>query len=631
MTETAGDGGGTVLGGRYALLDQLGHGASATVHRARDLQLERYVAVKLLRPERTADPAFRQRFEQEARAAAGLSHPGIVPILDARVDEHGAWIAMELLEGGDLATALRGRGAIAPQVAANVGRQVADALAAAHVRGIVHRDIKPSNLLLTGSGGVKVADFGIAHLDDGDPSGLGTSGATAGSVHYASPEQARGGVPVTAASDVYSLGIVLFEMLTGMRAFGGETVEQQRMARLGGQVPSPALALPSVPAGLDAIVRWTLDPDPLARPSAAELSLALGRWIADPAGTAGQAPPSAPPPVQAPPPYQPPPPPYQPDPQAAYQAPPAAGYGADRSWDQEPPRRGPSGLVIGLLGCGVLAIAALIVFAIVFWGIGGGGGGTTPTPEPTATSVPTAAPTPTLAPTPVPSATFTTVPTFERLRLKDAKRIAVQYGLLLEIVPEDAPDEQPDIVLEQDPYPGTALPPGSTVTLYVSKAPSTIVVPDLRFLSEEDGISTLTDEGLVVGDRAESWSDAVPVGRITKTDPRAGTEVAPGTTVDYWISRGPKPSPGPTPTPEPTPAPTTDPRVALPSYQCIDLLNAQAQIVADGFSVGSIASDTGDAYDDSWVVISQTPIAGKMVKPGRAVDLVVTDPAGSCP
>ena len=194
---------GQVLGGRYRLVELLGQGGMATIYRATDTQLGRDVAVKLLRPEYLRDPDFSSRFRQEAQAAASLSHPNIVTVYDYGEDPRGPYIVMELVDGEDLATILRRSGALPPRQAARIAAGVARALAAAHARGIVHRDIKPGNVLIGRDGRVKVVDFGIARAIA--EAQLTLPGTTLGSVHYFSPEQARG-EPATAASDIYSLG-----------------------------------------------------------------------------------------------------------------------------------------------------------------------------------------------------------------------------------------------------------------------------------------------------------------------------------------------------------------------------------------------------------------------------------------
>ena len=246
---------GSVLGGRYRLVELLGQGGMATIYRARDAQLDRDVAVKLLRPEFGRDPDFLARFRDEARAAASLSHPNIVAVFDFGEEASGPYIVMELIDGQDLASILRENGPLPPRQAARVSAEVAKALHAAHVRGIVHRDVKPSNILVGRDGRVKVADFGIARALN--ESQLTLPGVTMGSVHYFSPEQARG-EPATQASDIYSLGIVLYESLTGQRPFSGDGAAAVALARLTTTPPRPTALRPGVPAALDQIVqrRW---------------------------------------------------------------------------------------------------------------------------------------------------------------------------------------------------------------------------------------------------------------------------------------------------------------------------------------------------------------------------------------
>ena len=220
---------GQVLGGRYRLVELLGSGGMATIYRATDTGLGRDVALKLLRPEYLRDPDFSSRFRQEAQAAASLSHPNIVTVYDYGEDPSGPYIVMELIDGEDLATILRRSGALPPRQVARIGAGVARALAAAHARGLIHRDIKPGNVLIGADGTVKVVDFGIARAIA--EAQVTLPGTTLGSVHYFSPEQARG-EPATTSSDIYSLGIVLYEMLTGVSAVRG------RQCRVGG--PGPA-------------------------------------------------------------------------------------------------------------------------------------------------------------------------------------------------------------------------------------------------------------------------------------------------------------------------------------------------------------------------------------------------------
>src|SRR5215210_1518311 len=264
---------GTVLGGRYRLVELLGQGGMATIYRARDNQLERNVAVKVLRPEYGTDPDFIDRFRHEAQSAASLNHPNVVGVYDYGTDPVGPFIVMELVEGEDLSSVLRKTGALPPRAAARLVAQAARAVAAAHDNGFVHRDVKPGNILVTREGRVKVADFGIARALA--ESALTLPGTTLGSVHYFSPEQARGEL-ATPQSDIYSLGIVLFELLTGRRPWTGDTAAAIATARLTGAVPSPSSVHGGIPPTLEAIDQKAMATNPEDRfATAAEMAGAL--------------------------------------------------------------------------------------------------------------------------------------------------------------------------------------------------------------------------------------------------------------------------------------------------------------------------------------------------------------------
>jgi serine/threonine-protein kinase len=251
-----------IIGDRYQLGRVIGRGGMATIHEAMDLRLERPVAVKLLRPEAAADADLADRFRREALAATVLRHPNIVACLDTGTDDGQPYLVMDLVDGEDLAARLKRGGRLAPTHAARIGLDVARALGVAHVRGIVHRDVKPGNILLASDGRAMVTDFGIARLAaDAEAARPGT---TLGSVHYFSPEQAKGAT-TTPASDVYGLGLVLYEAMTGARAFGGETTDAIALARIGATPPSPRSIRPEVPVDLDAVVRRALAPEPADR------------------------------------------------------------------------------------------------------------------------------------------------------------------------------------------------------------------------------------------------------------------------------------------------------------------------------------------------------------------------------
>ena len=262
-----------VIDGRYQLGPVIGRGGMATIHQALDLRLERPVAVKLLKPEVVRDADLAGRFRREALAATVLRHPNIVACLDTGTADGQPYLVMDLIEGEDLAARLKRGGRLAPAPAARIGLDVARALGVAHIRGIVHRDVKPGNILLAPDGRAMITDFGIARLAaDAEAAKQGT---TLGSVHYFSPEQARG-APTSPASDIYGLGLVLYEALTGSRAFGGESTDAIALARIDAEPPSPKAIRPEVPAELDAVVRRALASHPDDRyPNGGAMAAAL--------------------------------------------------------------------------------------------------------------------------------------------------------------------------------------------------------------------------------------------------------------------------------------------------------------------------------------------------------------------
>src|SRR5829696_9940141 len=202
---------GDLIAGRYELMQPIGSGGMAVVWRARDRRLGRHVAVKILRPEYAEDDDFVRRFEVEAQHAASVSHPNIVPVHDTGVEGNDRYIVMELVDGPSVAEVVARRGALEPVLAVEMGAAAARALAAAHRRGLIHRDVKPANLLIGRDGRVRLADFGIARALTS--SRVTQPGTVLGSIPYLSPEQARGD-EATASGDIFSLGVVLFEMLT---------------------------------------------------------------------------------------------------------------------------------------------------------------------------------------------------------------------------------------------------------------------------------------------------------------------------------------------------------------------------------------------------------------------------------
>ncbi|MCG7258907.1 MULTISPECIES: Stk1 family PASTA domain-containing Ser/Thr kinase [unclassified Corynebacterium] len=260
---------GDLLEWRYRIGAQIARGGMSTVYAAIDTRLDREVAVKVMDPTLAREPAFRTRFEREARAVAKLSDPSLVNVFDQGVDDEYVFLVMELVEGGSLRELLKERGPMPPHAAIAVMRPVLTALSIAHAKGMIHRDIKPDNVLISDRNQVKLADFGLVRAINkamGDPTNATTSvnGQVIGTVGYLSPEQVRG-ENLTQASDVYSAGILLFELLTGRTPFKGGAPIETAMARINRPVPAPSTLMPDIPPKIDELVLRACHRDPTQR------------------------------------------------------------------------------------------------------------------------------------------------------------------------------------------------------------------------------------------------------------------------------------------------------------------------------------------------------------------------------
>jgi hypothetical protein len=524
---------GNRIADRYRIVAPLGEGGMATICRAVDEQLGREVAVKLLREQFGTDSRFAARFRAEARAAAALNHPNIVNVFDYGTDAGTQYIVMQLVDGQDLSTVLRRHGPLPIDDAVHVAIQVAAALEAAHRRGIVHRDVKPGNILVDEDGDVKVTDFGIARAVA--EASITVTGTTLGSVHYFSPEQARGD-EVTGASDVYSLGIVLYEMVTGRRPFEGDSAAGVALRRLN-EDPKPPSTHRPIPRGLEAIILRALARDPQRRyADGGAFAEALRSWRRDP--SAGPVPAAVVAPAGAPTVYVPPPvtaPPLRP---------PVRGPGYAGAPPARPAaRRERQPWWIWLL----LLLAILLLATIGFLAaqiISGLGPRSSPSP----------------------AAEMVTVPNWIGDPITQVRVEAEDLGLELDEEPESSDVVQEGDVIRTDPGAGTQVREGSTVVAYVSKGRETVEVPRLLGQTLEQAERTLEAAELRLGNISRMPSDQ-PQDTVISTNPSAGTTVDVGSPVDLVISTGPTPSPEPTPepTPVPTPVPTPTPTETPPS------------------------------------------------------------------
>ncbi len=641
---------GTILGGRYRLLELLGQGGMATIYRGRDAQLERDVAVKVLRPEYGRDPDFFARFRQEAQSAASLNHPGVVAVYDYGTDPVGPFIVMELVDGEDLASIVRRSGPLPARQSARLTSQIARAIAAAHDRGFVHRDIKPSNVLVTNEGRPKVTDFGIARALA--EAAITLPGTTLGSVHYFSPEQARGEM-ATPVSDIYSLGIVLYELLTGRRPWEGDSAAAIATARLTGPVPSPSASRAGIPPVLEAITRKAMATNPDDRfGSAAALADALDRFLLDHApgasaavpaaataaataasaagaATAAVAPPTATgfaaagaPPAGAtlagtanPNPTA-----RVPFAQDAYAGsgdrPPSRPIGGGRrppDDDPDEPDDGGSGTspwlwISGLLAIVILGLAAFLVFRLLNSG-------------------------------PVPGPQDVAVPNFVGMTYEAAQDAADRDGLTVARAAFEPSDQADGTVLAQDPQAGTAVAPGSTIELTLALGDQTVAVPDLRGKSESEALNLIAAAKLSIGTRLEVSDDFIPAGSVVGQDPGPGVIVTQGLSVNYTVSSGPEPTPtpspspspdptptpSPSPSPDPTPTPTPGPR-NVGNYLCMTLGVAKTALENDGFVLGNVTALPGGTATSDWIVVAQSPEAGTNRPYRDPINLNVYDP-----
>lgn len=479
----------TVFNDRYELHRRLARGGMSDVYLARDLLLDRPVAVKVLFPEFAKDPKFVERFRREAKAAANLTHPNIVNVYDWGQQGETYFIVMEYVEGRSLAEIIRADGPLDGRRAAEIATDIAAALSFAHRNGVVHRDIKPGNVLVSPQGQVKVADFGIAQAMT-STTHLTQAGSVMGTATYFSPEQAQG-KPVDPRSDLYSLGCVLYETLTGEPPFSGDTPVAIAYKHVQDTPVPPTQLNPRVPQPLQAITLQLLAKDPSARyASADDLRGDLARYleghkvaaVIPPAAAAGAtvAAPAMPPPVVPPPRYD--------------------------DYDDEP--RGRSGVWLAVL-VGLLLLLGLGLFFVA----------NNLSSEDTGRVA---------------------VPDVVDLPFDEAKALLEEQELVVRPENRVNPDVEEGIVFDQDPPPGTRAEKGSTVTLLVSGGEEKEDVPDLTGLTRSAAESRLDTLGFIPN-VLEEFSDTVPSGQVVSQEPAPGSQEPAGSVVTVRVSKGPAP------------------------------------------------------------------------------------------
>jgi eukaryotic-like serine/threonine-protein kinase len=560
-----------VFNGRYELRRKIARGGMADVFLAHDVMLNRPVAVKVLFPEFAVDPAFVQRFRGEAQAAANLGHPNIVSIFDWGEQDGTYYIVMEYVEGASLAQILRDEGPMEPRRAADIAADIASALGFAHSSGVIHRDVKPGNVLLSPTGQVKVTDFGIARAVSSQEN-LTQTGTVMGTATYFSPEQARGEA-VDGRSDVYSLGIVLYEMLAGRPPFSGDSPVAVAYKHVQEQAEPVANLRPDVPPDLALVVHQAMAKDPDDRYGSAEAfredlrrfsggQPVMASAFADATSAVG-APTSAMAATSA---------------VGATRAAPryedtwAAATGDD--YYDEPPKKRKPVFIVALVVLLALLVGALVLFANLV-GFGGGGAEQVEVPDVVGLSAEDAT-------ARLDSAGFTveresvaseTVPVGDVVSQDPAGGTEADEGSEVTIsvsegpAPVDVPDvvgqqadvatatlegagfevEQVDVpsddapegeVVRQSPAGDQQAAPGSTVRIDVSGGPDDVPVPDVSGQSASEAANILGRCGFETTTR-EQASDSVPQGQVIGTDPSSGTSLAPGATVAIIVSTGP--------------------------------------------------------------------------------------------
>lgn len=513
-----------VLDGRYALEMLVGSGGMADVYRAKDQLLERTVAVKILHQQYENDTEFIARFQREAKAAARITHPNIVNVYDVGVAEGRHYIVMEYVPGRTLKERIKEEGPVPAPEALHIARQIAGALAQAHANNLVHCDIKPHNILVMPDGNVKVADFGIARAVT--ESTMTYNDNIMGSVHYFSPEQARGTL-ITPKSDVYSLGVVLYEMLTGRIPFDGNTAVSIARKHLEEEPQSVRSLVPNIPPVVEALVTRMMAKEPALRPDSRLLVQDITRTeqmmrsdtavmpAFDPDATRVLTP------VEAQ------------EISAAVEEEEAAEEVEEKSFFRT--KKFKFGLVLILL---LGFFSGFFLSFGKFW-----------------------------------SSVEITVPDVTGKQLTLARQILEDQHLRVTVAEAYDASVPVGVVVSQTPEAGTKVKEERTITIYVSKGGEEMEMPNLRGLKQSDAIDKLQQMGLRLGSAYETFSDE-DSGTVISQDPRSGTRISKGQSVDITVSKGQKVK-----------------KISVPDVKGVPSDRARTMIEGSGLKVGSISEE----------------------------------------
>lgn len=563
---------GKVFGGRYEIKDRIGIGGMAEVYRAQDSTLGRVVAVKVMLPQFAADPSFTQRFRQEAAAAANLQSPYIVNVYDWGQDDETYYIVMEFVRGSDLKTAIQQRGAINQRKAAEIGSQVCQALTVAHNQDIIHRDIKPQNIMVLRDGSVKVADFGIACLAN---SANTLTQEALGSVHYMSPEQARGD-RTDARSDIYSAGVVLYEMLTGRLPFEGDNAVSVAIQHLSSVPLSPREINPDVPEALELICMKAMASDLEKRYASADEMLAdLEEFRKNPEvdldftiedlhrETVDE-------PTQ-----------YIPAVHTVSKAQKVQEADDEEEEEASPHKLGTRKLLT-IIGAAVAAVALIVLlWHAIFSDLLGG--------EQTPTEY--------------------VVPYLIGMTIDEANEDENVKGIFtIEQIGQRASSKYAaGQIIEQSPERGKTVKGNRVISVFVSSGAKTEKMPNLINKEYRDATLQLTnlDLNLVVNDPVEEYSN-ITKGYVIRTIPEYGETLQEGDSVTLVVSKGEQPKP-----------------VTVLSFIGIDIEIVRQQVTQTGLVVGEVTQLASD--EPYGTVIDQSINAETKVDAGTTINFVISE------